>query len=125
VSVSVAVDTASTFSVLIFMGSEPKADFNTGEHQRNAAGLLKWGVTVAAQTIPANGQRSSAETLSVTIAADSDPGAGLAPGTPVVLEDLRAGVMDPEQRGEGKIRGGRMFFQASGVRPLVPARSSS
>jgi hypothetical protein len=123
VSVSVAVDTASTFSVLIFMGSEPKADFNTGEHQRNAAGLLKWGVSVAAQTIPVNGQRSTVETLSVTIAAESDPGEGITPGTPVTLPGLRAGVMDPETRGD-KIRGGKMFFQASGVRSAVPARSS-
>jgi hypothetical protein len=38
--------------------------------------------------------------------------------------EMRAGVMDPESRGEGKIRGGRMFFQASGVRSKVPARSS-
>ena len=122
-SVSVAVDTASTFSVLIFMGSEAKADFNTGEVSRNAAGLVKWQVTIAAQTIPVNGQRSTAETLSVGIAADSDPGDGLTPGTPVMLDGLRAGVMDPEQRGE-KIRGGRMFFQALSVRPVVAAARS-
>jgi hypothetical protein len=124
VSVNIAVDTAKTFSVLIYMGSEPRADFNTGEHQRNAAGTLKWSVTVAAQTIPANGQRSTAETLSVGIASDKDPGAEIQPGTPILLDDLRAGVMDPEQRGE-KIRGGRLFWQATGVRPLIPARPSS
>jgi hypothetical protein len=123
VSVSVAVDTANTFSVLIYMGCEPKADFNTGEHQKNAAGQLKWGVTIAAQTIPANGQRSTAETISATIPAESNPCDGLAPGTPIQLTGLRAGVMDPEQRGE-KIRGGRMYYQASAVRPLVPVRSS-
>ncbi len=123
-SVSVAVDTAKTFSVLIYMGCEVKADFNTGEAQRNAAGLLKWGVTIAAQTIPVNGQRSTAETLSVTIPAESDPCDGLAPGTPVRLDGLRAGVMDPEQRGEGKIRGGRMFFQAQSVSAMVQAARS-
>jgi len=118
VSVNVAVDTAKTFSVLIFMGVEPKADFNTGEHQRNAAGVLKWGVSIAAQTIPFNGQRPSAETLSVTIAAQKDPAEGLTPGSPVELADLRAGVMDPESRGDGKIRGGRLFWQASAIRPV-------
>jgi hypothetical protein len=123
VSVSIAVDTVRTFSVLIFMGSEPRADFNTGEHQRSKDGVLKWSVTVAAQTIPVNGQRSAAETLSVTIVSPTDPGQDLPPGTPVVLEDLRAGVMDPEQRGE-KIRGGRLYWQSTGVRPLVAAARS-
>ena len=101
-SVSVAVDTAKTFSVLIYMGCEVKADFNTGEAQRNAAGLLKWGVTIPAE---------------------SDPCDGLAPGTPVRLDGLRAGVMDPEQRGE-KIRGGKMFFQAQSVVAMVQAARS-
>lgn len=121
-SVSIAVDIPATFSVLIYMGCEPKADFNTGEHQRNAAGLPKWAVTLAAQTVPANGQRASAETISVTVPSEANPCDGLNPGLPVQLAGLRAGVMDPEQRGE-KIRGGRLYWQATAVRPLVPARS--
>lgn len=123
-SFTVAVDTAASFSVCIFMGCEVKADFNTGEAQKNKDGQYKWAVTVAAQTIPVNGQRSTAETLSITIPAAADPCDGLPPGTSVEIQDMRAGTMDPEMRGE-KIRGGRMFFQASGVRPLVASRVSS
>jgi hypothetical protein len=41
----------------------------------------------------------------------------------VELEDLRIGTMDPERRGD-RIFGGKPYFQASGVRPVVPARSS-
>jgi hypothetical protein len=123
VSFTVAVDTAASFSVCIFMGCEVKADYNTGEAQRNAAGLLKWSVTIAAQTNPVGGQRSTAETISITIPAADDPCEGLPPGTPVVLEDLRVGTVDPEMRGD-RIRGGKPYFQASGVRSMVPVRSS-
>jgi hypothetical protein len=118
------VDTAASFSVCIFMGSEVKADFNTGEAQRNKDGQFKWAVTVAAQTIPVNGQRSTAETISITIPAATDPAEGLPPGTMVELTDLRIGTVDPEKRGD-RIFGGKPYFQASGVRPLVAPRPSS
>jgi hypothetical protein len=124
VSFTVAVDTAASFSVCILMSSEKKTDYNTGAAQTTKDGQFKWAVTVAAQTIPVNGQRSTAETISVTITADSDPAAGLPPGTPIEIEDMRVGTMPPERRDE-KVFGGKPFFQASGVRPLVAPRASS
>lgn len=121
-SFTVAVDTAASFSVCILMGSEKKTDFNTGEAVTDKNGRYKWAITCACQTIPVNGQRSTAETISITIPAATDPAEGLPPGTPVVLEDLRIGTVDPEMRGD-KIRGGKPYFQASGIRPLVAPRS--
>ena len=123
-SFTVAVDTAASFSVCILMGSEKKTDFNTGEAVTTKTGEFKWAVTVAAQTIPVNGQRSSAETISITITASADPAEGLPPGTPIEVEDMRVGTMDPEKRGE-RIFGGKPYFQASGVTPLVASRSVS
>jgi len=123
VSISIAVDTARTFSVIILMGVEPKLDFNTKQQQKTKDGILKWAVSVAAQTVAVNGQRSTAETMSVTVAAPANPVQDLPPGTPVVLENLYAGATDPEHNEKGGIRGGKLFWQASGVTPLVAASS--
>ena len=120
-SILLAVDTAKSFQAMIFMGCEPRADFNTGEHQRNAAGVLKWGVTLAVQTRPVNGQRSVADTIVVTIPAAENPGASLDPGTPVDVADMYTGSTDPELRGE-KVRGGRQYFQGSAVRPRIAVK---
>jgi hypothetical protein len=124
VSFTVAVDTAASFSVCILMGCEVKADFNTGEAVKTKDGQYKWAVSVAAQTIPVNGQRSTAETLSITITSTANPAEGLPPGTPIEIEDMRVGTMPPEKRDE-KVYGGKPFFQASGIRPLVASRASS
>jgi hypothetical protein len=107
---------------MIYMGCEPRADFNTGEHQRNAAGVLKWAVTIAVQTRPVNGQRSTAETIVVTVPSNEDPAAALMPGTPVDVLDMYTGTTDPELRNE-KIRGGRQYCQGSAIVARVPVKS--
>ncbi len=107
-SVSIAVDTARTFSVIILMGVEPKLDFNTKQQQKTKDGILKWAVSVAAH-----------ETMNVTVASPSNPVQDLPPGTPVVLDNLYAGATDPEHNEKGGIRGGKLFWQASAVRPLA------
>jgi hypothetical protein len=124
VSISIAVDVPNTFAVTVFMGCEPKTDFNTGEIQRvkRDPSKIKWAVSIAAQTVPLDGQRARPETMSVTIPAESDPAEGLVPGTPVDLIGLRQGSMDPELE-DGKVRGGKPFWSATGIRAKAFAKS--
>jgi hypothetical protein len=43
---------------------------------------------------------------------------GIAPGTSVEFADLRCGVSAPEKRENGRVVGGKLWFQASAVRPV-------
>jgi hypothetical protein len=121
---SAPVDPAR-FSGLMFMSCEPKVDRDTGaQHTTKDGSARKWTVTVAA-TKPAtyDPTRQENDVLSVTVTSVDDPADGLVMGTPVTFTDFSVGVMAPEAGEGGKIRGGRLFWSASGVRPLVGAKS--
>lgn len=125
---SAPVDPAR-FSGLMFMSCEPKLDRDTGaQHTTKDGSARKWVVSVAA-TKPANWDATQMEkdVLSVTVTSADDPADGLVMGTPVTFDDFSVGVMAPEARGEGenmKIRGGRLFWSANGVRSLVASGRS-
>jgi hypothetical protein len=126
VSITLAVDTARSFQTMIYMGCEPRLNFKTKEHERNRDGVLKWGVTLAVQTRPADGQRSESATVVVTIPGMTDPVAELVPGTPVDVVDMYSGTSTAETRGEGddlKLRGGRQYFQGSAIVARIPVKS--
>jgi hypothetical protein len=121
---SAPVDPAR-FTALIFMGCEPKLDRETGIQHTTKDGLSKkWAVLVAAAK-PASydADRTESDTLQVTVTSPDDPATGLTMGMPVTLDDFSVGVMAPEAGEGGKIRGGRLFWSASSVRALVPAKS--
>lgn len=114
------VDQRQTFAVVVFMGSSPRTKFGQPDVQdATAAGLPKWEVQAAVTFLADPGQRPVTDTLSVTIPATADPGAGLPPGTPVEFDGFRLGVSVPEAREAGKgIRGGKPWYQAGAMRPL-------
>lgn len=122
---NVAVDTANTFGVTVFMGCEAMTDFNTGELQKNKDGVQKWRVLISAQTLALGGRRSQLAELRVNVAADVDPCEGIEAGTPVELIGLRCDTMASEyDEDKKKLSGGQQFWQASGVRARVHAGKS-
>jgi len=118
------VDTAATFSKCILMGVTAKLDFDDPNRQAtDANGQLKWEAECAVTFTPDRpGARVMSELIRVTLTGDTDPGAGIPEG-PCVLDGLRVGVSAPEARTDGRVRGGRFWFSAVGIRSAVPARS--
>lgn len=104
---------------------EPKTDRETGAQYTSRDGAeRKWTVQVAV-SLPSrfDASRTDSEVLSVTVTCADDPRDYLQEGDPVVFENFTVGVMPPE-KGEGdRIRGGKLFWQASGVRAKVAAKS--
>lgn len=120
-----AIDMQATFSAVLLMACTPKRKFGTTDQQEtNAAGVPKWAAECAVTFSPQNGMQPVSEVISVSITAAHDPASGLNPGTPVALEGLRAGLNPPEKRDDGKVRGGRLWFTATGIRAATagPAR---
>jgi hypothetical protein len=120
---SAPVDPAR-FSGLMFMSCAPKLDPETQiQHTTKDGSSRKWTVTVAA-TKPAtyDPTRQENDVLAVTVTSVDDPADGLVMGTPVTFTDFSVGVMAPEAGEGGKIRGGRLFWSANGVRALVASK---
>lgn len=121
------VDPAATFTATLLLSSSPKRKFGSQtEQETNAAGVPKWALEVAATFAPAfDGQQPVSEILSVTVTTPADPAMGMTPGTPIALEGLRVGVTAPEKRDNGTIRGGRLWYSATGLRSFSAARAKS
>jgi hypothetical protein len=105
---------------------EPKADRETGVQFTSKDGLeRKWTVQVVA-SLPSrfDSARTDSEVLSVTVTSATDPRDYVSEGDPITFDGFTVGVMPPE-KGEGdRIRGGKLFWQASGVRARAAAGKS-
>jgi hypothetical protein len=115
------IDNGRTFATMILMSSGPRLKFGSASEQEvSAQGEKKWVSEVAVTHHPAfAGSRPVSEVISVVITGPaSDPGAQIAPGSPVEFPDLRLGIMAPEQGDTGRIRGGKPYFMASGIRAV-------
>ncbi|MBV9720281.1 MAG: hypothetical protein JOZ77_13285 [Candidatus Eremiobacteraeota bacterium] len=109
------VSTQETFSTALLMSSAKKEKFGSpGEYETNADGVLKWAVQLAVTFTSTNGIAPVSEVLTVSVISATDPAAGIAVGSPVILTGLRVGIMAPERRGE-KIIGGKVWHSATGV----------
>jgi hypothetical protein len=86
----------------------------------------KWTVeTVMSMPSRFDASRSESEVVQVTVQTADDPAGYVAEGDQVVFDSLTVGVMAPEQDKESnRIRGGRLFWQASGVRARVTSGKS-
>jgi hypothetical protein len=123
---TLAIDAQNTFETALLMSSAPKPKFgaSTGEISTNAAGVPQYQLFVAVTYLPGATGRKISEVITLTVAAQHDPAKDIAPGTPVMFDALRCGVSEPEARENGKgVRGGKIWFQANGIRPAVPSRS--
>jgi hypothetical protein len=115
---TLVIDTAATFTTAFLMASSSKDKFGSpGQQEYAKDGTPKWLCNVAV-TFAAVGQMPpQSDILTITVTCPRDPGLDIDPGSPVSFEGLRVGVSDPEKRDNGSIRGGRQWFQASGIRP--------
>lgn len=122
-SATLTIDQAQTFATQLLMSSGRKIKYGTqGEVATNAQGIPQWTCEVAVSYRTKPGERSSSEVLTVTITAAGDPFENTPAGTPVIFDGLRAGLSAPEATERG-IRGGRLWYQADGIRSAVPARN--
>jgi hypothetical protein len=111
-----AINAEETFVTAFLMSAGPKLKFGEQTQDANTAGVPKWGLEVAVTFAPQDGMRPVSEVLNITITAPHDPAQGVAPGSPVQFDGFRVGVSPPEKTDRGGIRGGKLWYQASGVR---------
>jgi hypothetical protein len=95
----------------------PKSDRETGIQYTTKDGTeRKWTAQVVA-SMPSrfDSARTDSEVLSVTVTCSDDPLGKVAEGDQVWFTGLTVGVMPPEQGESGRIRGGKLFWQAAGI----------
>lgn len=115
---TVTVDLRSTFATMILMGVAVRMKFGTEVPEVSATGERKYTAELAVTYHAEHGMKPVSEVISVTITG-GDHGAilGIAPGSVVGLDRLRCGVSAPEKRDDGRVRGGRLYWMATGIRP--------
>jgi hypothetical protein len=115
------VDTRSTFAAALLMASGPKIKFQSTEQDVSTNGERKWEVQAALTWNAEPGMRPVAEVISITMFGGADPAANIPPGSPVEFDGFRVGISAPERTERG-VRGGKPWYQASGVRALNGSR---
>jgi hypothetical protein len=104
----------------------PKADRETGVQFTSKDGTeRKWTAQVVA-SMPSRWEagRTDSEVLSVTVTCADDPVGKVAEGDQVWFTGLTVGVMPPEQGESGRIRGGKLFWQATGIQSRTAGSKS-
>lgn len=120
---TITVDQAQTFAAELLMSSGRKVKYGTqGEVATNAQGVPQWTCEVAVTYRGKPGDRVVSEVLTVTITRDGDPFTGIAPGSAIQFDGLRAGLSAPESTDSGRIRGGRLWWQADGLHAVNGTR---
>jgi hypothetical protein len=123
---SAPVDQAA-FTKLMLVQIEPKADRDTGVQFTSRDGTERKWVAQVVASLPSrfDANRTESDLLNVTVTCADDPRDSVSEGDAVQFKDLTAGVMNPEQDAEtGRIRGGKLFWTASGLRTRVAAAKS-
>jgi len=123
--ITYTIDTAATFATCLLMVSGPRTKFGTDAQDVSADGEKKWTVQAVVMAHAEPGRQAQSEVISVTITGgNTDPAAGMMPGTPIQFDGLRLGVSTPEKRGE-RVSGGKPFFSASGIRAAAVPRNGA
>jgi len=121
------IDQAATFATALLMGAQPKPNFggHTGAQETSADGTPKWLMGIAVTfTQQSENIAPVSEVLTITVTSSRNPGENVPVGSPVVLEGLRVGISPPEKRDNGTIRGGRLWYSATGARPVMQHRQA-
>jgi hypothetical protein len=111
---SAPVDQAA-FTRMMLVAVEPKKDRETGVQYTNRDGTeKKWNVQVVASMVSRfDATRTDSEVLAVTVTTAVDP--AITEGDQVWFDGFSVGVMPPEKTENDRIRGGKLFWTASGV----------
>ena len=123
---TLTINTNATFQTVLLMASGPKLKFGSTEQDISARGERKWEVQAAVTYTAEPGLKPVNEVIAVTVTGPgTDPGASIAPGSPIVFDRMRVGFSVPEARENGRgIRGGRPWYQAADVHQAHPARQA-
>jgi hypothetical protein len=102
---------------------EKRTDRETGIQLTNQDGTERKWTVECVMSLPSRWDptRTDSDVIPVTVTSATDPSTVVAEGELVEFENLTVGVMAPEKTDAGRIRGGRLFWQATGVRSKVPA----
>lgn len=111
---TLTVNAKQTFTTMILLAASQKTKFGTDEPDVTKQGEKKFAVEVAVTYLAENGMRPVSEVISVGLIGGDLP--TIAPGTSVEFDTLRAGVSSPEKRDNGRISGGKFWWQGSGLR---------
>lgn len=123
---TITVDTGDTFAAMLLMSVAQKIKFGTDEPDVDKrTGEKKWSAELAVTYVPEPGMRSQSEVIGVTITGPGPEILDIPPGSLVELRRLRAGVSTPEKRDNGRIAGGRLFWQADGIRVAAATSAAS
>lgn len=122
---TITVNAKQTFAAMLLMSAAQKLKFGTSEPDISATGEKKFTVEAAVTYLAEGNMRPVSEVISVTVTGGDE--ITITPGTPVEFDSLRVGLSAPEQRankdGNGsRIVGGKLWWQASGVRPVQMIR---
>lgn len=105
---------------------EPKTDRTTGAQFTSRDGSERKWTVQAVFKMPSrfDPNRTDSDLLNVTVTCPDDPRDSVHEGDQVIFDGLTAGVMPPEADDSGRIRGGKLFWTASGVRSRVASAKS-
>jgi hypothetical protein len=115
------INTEATFaSPPLLMGCMPKLKYGTQDQDVSASGERKWEAQAAVTFHPsAPGMRSVSEVISVTITGPvTNPGEHITNGSPVAFDGFKVGWSAPEATESGRVRGGKPWYQATGLRQV-------
>jgi hypothetical protein len=119
---TLTINAKATFATMLLMGSEPKMKFGSDQPDISRTGEKKWTVQLAVTYLAEEGMRPVSEVIAVTVTGGDS--ITIAPGTVVEFDVIRAGVSSPEKRDNGRIAGGKLYWQGSGLRPAQGFRQS-
>jgi len=113
------IDQAATFDSIRLLTVAPKTAFGDQFRQETTKdGVPKW----EAQLVAGFRQfgKTQNEIIKVGIAAERDPGEGIAPASPVLLVDFEIGVMEKTKRdpntGEERLIGVQVWYRCREIR---------
>jgi hypothetical protein len=118
----------NAFTRLMLVSLQPRTDRETGVQLTNKDGTeRKWTCeVVASKPSQWDASRIESDVLAVTVTCADDPTGKVGEGEMVWFTGLTVGVMAPEAvEGSSRIRGGKLFWQASGVQSRTGSGSKS
>ena len=113
------IDQAATFDSIRLLNVAPKTAFGDQYRQETTKdGIPKWEAQLVARFRQFG--RTQNEIIKVGIAAEGDPGEGIAAASPVELVDFEIGVMEKTKRdsnaGEERVIGVQVWYRCGQIR---------
>ena len=116
------IDQATTFGSVHLMSVEPKTEFKSDDQQCTKDGTPKWTAKVAV-TYQVFG-RNESEILNVNLTSRNDPGAGVAPFSPVELVGFEVNVSEKKNRENQTVPGLQQWYRADEIKAAAAKKAA-